>query len=72
MLLTYMCVRLDLPYMSDLRYSDLWQDLLIVMYQDKELCSSFSILDWQEALLYLKQEELLSDNYEDYIKRLLT
>lgn len=72
MLLNYLCVRLNVPYISDLRYSDLWKDVLLVMYQDKELCSSFSIHDWQQTLFYLKEEELMSDNYEDYIRLLLS
>ena len=72
MLLKYLCVRTGVLYLSELRYTDLWQDVLLVMCQDKEICQSFSIYDWQETLLYLKGEELVSDNYEEYIKRLLT
>ena len=71
MLLNYLCMRISTKHKSDLRYSDLWKDVLLVMYQDKELCRRFSIYDWQAALLYLKSEELLSDDYEDYLKRLL-
>lgn len=71
MLLNYLHLRIGGPYLSDLKYTDLWQDVLRAMYRDKEFCQSFSIRDWQETLLYLKGEELVSDNYEDYLKRLL-
>lgn len=72
MLLNYLCIRIGASCPADLRYNDLWQDVLLAIYQDKELCQSFSIFDWQEALRYLKGEEMASYNYEDYLKRLLT
>lgn len=71
MLLNYLCMRIGANHKSDLKYSDLWEDVLLAMCQDVELCRMFSIYDWQEALLWLKQEHLTSDNYADYLKRLL-
>lgn len=71
MLLNYLCIRLSVNDKFHLRYTDLWQDVLLVMYQDKELCRKFSLHDWQEALLCLKGENLVSADYEDYLKRLL-
>lgn len=71
MLLNYLRIRIGVPYVSDLRYSHMWQDVLLCLSLDGEAYQMFSLHDWQEALMYLKGEELDSENPRDYLARLL-
>ena len=71
MLLNYLRMHMGAPYISDLHYSSMWKQVLICISTDRDACAMFSLHDWQEALLYLKGEDLKSDNYRDYLERLI-
>ena len=71
MLLNYLRMHIGAPYISDLRYSHMWKQVLVCMALDRETCSMFSLYDWHEALLYLKGEDFTSPDYKDYLNRLI-
>lgn len=71
MLLEYIYKHSGVLYMSDLKVSDKWRVVVLCIISDEQLMSSFSLKDWQDALAYLKGEQLASDNPQDIIDRLL-
>lgn len=71
MLLKYLLARTGMTNLNELKCSDIWEDVLVCMALDNALCNMFSICDWQEALVYFKNEQLSSDDPSDYLKRLL-
>ena len=71
MLLNYLRMRVGSPYISDLRYTNMWKQVLICMVSDDDTCDMFTIYDWQEALLYLKGEDFKSNDYKDYLNKLI-
>ena len=71
MLLNYLRMRIGAPYISDLHYSTMWKQVLLCMSLDRDTCNMFSIRDWREALLYLKGDDFKSEDYKDYLNRLI-
>ena len=71
MLLNYLRMNIGAPYISDLHYSHMWKQVLLCIVLDEKTCHMFSIYDWHEALLYLKGEDLQSNDYKDYLNRLV-
>lgn len=72
MLLKYLLMRTGNVSLDELKYSNIWEEVLLCMSLDSDVCNMFSIHDWQETLLYFKGERLSSDNPRDYLHKLLT
>lgn len=71
MLLDFLRISSGAPCISDLKYSSIWKQVLICVMTDRKTCELFSISDWQQTLLYLKGKELHSDDYREYLDRLI-
>lgn len=71
MLIEYLFKQTGSTYISDLLYSDSWKKVMREIASKDELLEKFSLKDWQEALMYLKNEKINSNDPKEFIKRLL-
>ena len=71
MLLEYIYKKSGVLYMSDLKIGEKWKPTVEDICADQQLLGQYSVKDWRDALVYLKNEKLESDNVQDYIDRLI-